>query len=230
MDENSSYHVIVAKYRENVEWTKNIPKENLFIYDKSGEIESKYIKLENIGRESHTYFTHVIEHYDKLPDYLIFLQGNPFQHLYYDHHGVDPSTIHLKIKEYVDRKITNILEFCGAEHPEPLHLMSDCKMGDYIDLFFSIPLPEYVKFSPGCQYIVPKNLILKNSLDFYKNVLNMLINGKCSTATGMECNSVDCEMHPWTFERLFPYFFKEKVKEQFQKPYIELKDSLNTIS
>jgi hypothetical protein len=29
-----SYHIVVAKYKEDMKWTKNIPSENLYIYDR----------------------------------------------------------------------------------------------------------------------------------------------------------------------------------------------------
>jgi hypothetical protein len=37
--------------------------------------------LPNVGRESHTYLSHVIAEYNSLPDRMIFVQGNPFDHI-----------------------------------------------------------------------------------------------------------------------------------------------------
>ena len=75
----SDVHVIVAKYKENISWINEIPFKT-FIYDKSGETPSEYIPLPNIGREAETYIRHIIEHYEHLPMYCVFLQGDPFSH------------------------------------------------------------------------------------------------------------------------------------------------------
>ena len=53
------YQVVVAKYDEDIRWTKKYL--NVKVYDKSkGD-------LPNIGRESHTYLTYIIDNYHKLP-------------------------------------------------------------------------------------------------------------------------------------------------------------------
>ena len=69
--------IVVARYNENIEWTKQLP--NVRIYNKGSPIPYA-ITLPNVGREGHTYYTHLVENYDNLPDYTIFLQGNPFDH------------------------------------------------------------------------------------------------------------------------------------------------------
>ena len=38
------------------------------------------IILPNKGREGHTYFKHIVDNYYNLTDFIIFLQGNPFDH------------------------------------------------------------------------------------------------------------------------------------------------------
>ena len=38
------------------------------------------VLLPNVGREGHTCYKHICDNYDKLTDYIIFLQGNPFNH------------------------------------------------------------------------------------------------------------------------------------------------------
>ncbi len=32
------------------------------------------------GRETHTYLTYILEHYDNLPEWVVFTQGVPAQH------------------------------------------------------------------------------------------------------------------------------------------------------
>lgn len=75
------FKLIVARYNENINWTKTI--QNCLIYNKGKEdiVSNHTIKLlENIGREGETYLNHIINNYDNLDDYTIFCQGDPFEH------------------------------------------------------------------------------------------------------------------------------------------------------
>jgi hypothetical protein len=52
------------------------------VYNKGGdrvETMDKHscLDLDNIGRESHTYLTYIIDNYDTLPDVVFFTQGSP---------------------------------------------------------------------------------------------------------------------------------------------------------
>lgn len=82
-----TYSIVVAKYKENVDWLGNyIDKYPIFLYDKGGEKYNynnslKVEYLENIGRESHTYLHHIIKNYDNLTDYVIFTQGKYRDHI-----------------------------------------------------------------------------------------------------------------------------------------------------
>ena len=73
-------HIIVSRYNENVEWTKQFL--NVIIYNKGIPLKDNFneILLNNVGREGHTYYKHIYDNYDNLTDYTIFLQGNPFDH------------------------------------------------------------------------------------------------------------------------------------------------------
>ena len=75
-----TYCIVVARYNENVEWTKQF--KNVIIYNKGNKMteDFKQVFLNNVGREGHTYYKHICDNYDNLEDYTIFLQGNPFDH------------------------------------------------------------------------------------------------------------------------------------------------------
>ena len=51
---------------------------NVFIYNKGEKLDNTIV-LPNIGR-CHTYFKHIVDNYHNLTDFIIFLQGNPFDH------------------------------------------------------------------------------------------------------------------------------------------------------
>lgn len=81
--ESQNKLVVVARYKENLDWVEDIGC-SVVIYNKD-EIEfEKYpnYKVDNIGRESDTFVRSIIDHYHLLNqfDTITFLQGNPFDH------------------------------------------------------------------------------------------------------------------------------------------------------
>jgi Protein of unknown function (DUF3431) len=67
-----SYHpkdgndIVVAKYKEDISWASG---KNVSVLDKTNGT------IRNIGRESHTYLTYIIENYENLPEIMFFTQG-----------------------------------------------------------------------------------------------------------------------------------------------------------
>jgi hypothetical protein len=72
--------LVVARYNEDLIWLSKVNNKKITIYNKGNNINYNNIKLPNIGRESHTYLTHIIKNYDNLADITIFTQGDPFFH------------------------------------------------------------------------------------------------------------------------------------------------------
>jgi hypothetical protein len=83
----SQVEVVLAHHSEDLAWLSQIPKDvHLSIYTKGSRIElSKPLvakasvkQLLNVGRESHTYLSHIVENYERLADWTVFTQaGEP---------------------------------------------------------------------------------------------------------------------------------------------------------
>lgn len=75
------YDIVVAKYNEDTNWIDTIDKTkyNVYVYDKNNGINKHndihFKHLPNIGKESHTHITHIIENYDNLAEYTLFTQA-----------------------------------------------------------------------------------------------------------------------------------------------------------
>lgn len=76
--------IIVARYNEDLKWTLEEPFNNFqyIVYNK-GENEDfektfvkQVIKINNVGRNDHTYLYHIVNNYEKLNDIIIFLPGS----------------------------------------------------------------------------------------------------------------------------------------------------------
>ena len=71
--------VVVARYKEDISWLKEI-NHKIIVYNKGPDCNFPCISLPNIGREAQTYLFHIIENYNKLPEWTILCQGHPFDH------------------------------------------------------------------------------------------------------------------------------------------------------
>jgi len=170
--------IVVARYNENVEWSKQFS--NVIIYNKGTPLKGDYneIFLENVGRESHTYYKHIYDNYENLSDYTIFLQANPFDH--------SPNIIS-DLNKYVNNTELNIdFEFLSKN-------ILDCNLSGcrwhgvqpglpliniYEKIFNEKKEHMAFEFGPGAQFIVSKKKILQKPKKFYLKIIKMLENSK----------------------------------------------------
>lgn len=194
--------IVIARYNENLEWTKQFP--NVIIYNKGKKLDGEYneIFLDNVGKEGHTYYKHICDNYDNLSDYTIFLQGNPFDHspniiavlhklinenlfcntyqIYKYFNEKDYSIFHNNNYE----KHLNQLEFDFLS--KDLHFTTinldksriyNCdKLDDTFKNIFNVECnhDDVLEFGAGAQFIVSKNKILSKPKEFYENIVKIL--------------------------------------------------------
>lgn len=74
---------IISRYKEDISWAKDL-KGDILIYNKSDDFPFDFPKtnVPNVGREAETFVRSVVENYDIIKNYqyVIFLQGFPFDH------------------------------------------------------------------------------------------------------------------------------------------------------
>ena len=70
--------LVVARYNEDIKWLNEV-KIPCVVYDK-GEPSENGVSLENVGFDTDTHLTFIIENYEKLPWRVFFTQGDPFYH------------------------------------------------------------------------------------------------------------------------------------------------------
>jgi hypothetical protein len=84
---SKTLEIVVARFNEDISWLKEIPTSfytKVTIYNKGDTAIECPVnnctvhQLPNLGRESHSYFHHVIQNYDNLADITLFLQGSVF--------------------------------------------------------------------------------------------------------------------------------------------------------
>ena len=168
-----SFSIVVARYNENVEWTKQFS--NVIIYNKGTLLSDEFnqILLSNVGREGHTYYKYIYDNYDNLDHYTVFLQGNPFDH--------SPNLI-MNLNNYINTKDINIdFEFLSETVIESN--VSNCPhhpglpLKDTYEKIFD-KRKEHMELTFGCgaQFIVSRKLILNKPKDFYLKIVEILQN------------------------------------------------------
>jgi hypothetical protein len=169
-----TFCIIVARYNEDIEWTKQFP--NVIVYNKGNKLDDDYnaIVLPNVGREGHTYYKYICDNYENLADHTIFLQGTPFDHspniihnLTYLINNTDFSIDFLFLSEDIhhsslDVQCENYYVVCNNIHKT------------WERVFGLKPVNQECIFGAGAQFIVSKKNILKKPKEFYENIVKML--------------------------------------------------------
>jgi len=171
-----SFNIVVARYRENILWTKQFT--NVIIYNKGDSLrdECEEVLLNNVGREGHTYYRYICDNYENLADYTIFLQGNPFDH--------SPNIVQ-NINKYINNGELNIdfdflsetileCNLSGCRHHPGIPLIST-----YEKIFNDKKEDMKFTFGAGAQFIVSKKQILKKPKTFYLKIVELLQNEVC---------------------------------------------------
>lgn len=170
MEPITQIQIVVARYKEDIEWTKKFP--NVIIYNKGEPLgEPNEVSLPNVGREGHTYYHYICEHYDNLMDYTIFLQGHPFDHSPY-------------IIEHIERNLQLFDKNHDFEHLCAKQFYC-CLAGCFYHP--NLPLKETYErmfgekkdelgfmFGAGAQFMVSKKRILQRPKSFYENIVKIL--------------------------------------------------------
>lgn len=183
-----SYKIIVARYNEDIEWLKN-EMSNCIIYNKGQQLNiENEVLLNNVGRESDTYLNYIIQNYNNLPDVVVFTQAKIS-----DHRGSNNINylLNLKNEAFIHSKSQDYLVYrdktgqqCwnsdwNFENGEYYlkHCYKDNKPILFIDWFkrhIQNEYPNPIKIYANGLFAVSKELILKHSIDYYKNLILQL--------------------------------------------------------
>jgi hypothetical protein len=183
--------LVIARYNEDLNWVNYVSNLNIYIYNKGEKLVTnhKVIELENIGRESHTYISHILRNYGKLND-TIFSQGNPFTYTKdfiikcYDYKG-----------GYVEFN-SPMVQRTDDVYPEWQGKGIDFRY--YYKLLFGKDYEfDTIEFNPEAIFGVSKEILESIPFQFYLKIKDLLIK----------------DPHfAWTMERLWRFIFKVKYE------------------
>lgn len=167
--------IIIARYKEDISWIKDIKKElkDIVVYNKGTSLNiDNEIMMENVGKEGHTFYKYIYDHYDELDDYIMFLQGNPFDHL--------PNAINV-INQFIENEYKLKSSFCALSSRILRCNLIDCQYHKNLPLYqtYQYLFGEsrndlHYLFGAGGQFIVHKIEILRHPKEFYLKIVNLL--------------------------------------------------------
>ena len=180
--------VVVAHYKENLDWIKNLKYDYVIISKEKYEPE----QIPNKGNEASSYLEYIIKNYDNLDEYTIFIHGH--RSAWHHTENIDEKINRLTFeKQYFninDNQLSGIGRGEGSYEKTELIYESLRKILN-MDIII-----DKIYMRGSAQFYVYKNCILQHSKDTYIKLYNYL----------METN----ETSAWTgraFEYIWHYIF-----------------------
>lgn len=96
------YQIVVARFCENLDWLAPL-MHRAYVYNKGIPNDKATVQLPNIGREAHTYLTHIVSFYDTLAPVTVFIQGAIADHA--------SSIKHMTPLAFIETAVTEAAEF-----------------------------------------------------------------------------------------------------------------------
>jgi hypothetical protein len=166
--------VVVAHYNENLDWLKNIQtKHKVFIYSKTNQ-NYNFIPL-NKGQEATCYLKYIIDNYNNLYDRNLFLHGHENSNHQDNCSWFIVNNLNWLLSEYFS--VTRRDWYFTEGINENFHIDTFNMLKKYwSEVFQNILLfPKTFHHYSCAQFQVSKQLILQNSLNFYKSLYNWLM-------------------------------------------------------
>jgi len=204
--------LVISRFNEDVSWINDYTS-NYIIYNKGEKLPKPYKQklLPNFGANQYDIFNYIYTNYEKLPDLIAFMQGNPFDHclperfnqlIYNELHTPlfgDSSYPHGEYHEtnnnwYIDAG------FNGNKPPSKFS-----SFDEYMNHMFEDYTPlDTLHFPPGSQLIVEKERCLFYSKEFWKKLMDVICHEEGMNG-GREAHIV---------ERSIQLIFENKYKEK----------------
>ncbi|WP_320171585.1 DUF3431 domain-containing protein [Maridesulfovibrio sp.] len=200
---------VIARYSEELSWLEALDCPST-VYNKGESPVEGAVVLPNVGRESHTYLTHIVRNYPDFPEFLVFLQGAPFIHM---EEGADCAKLNSLIADCIDRNVPFkgfawfrlVCDRLGRPHQmaDPANKGKwagwgrDIPVGDtYEKLFERTPPEKFIASAATGLFMVRRDRILVRSKNFYEKALGVI-----------ESDPGDARNTGHAFERLWQVVF-----------------------
>lgn len=201
--------IVISKYKEDIDWIKKCIENGVqfTIYDKSDTPMPGSLTLKNVGREAETLLHHIFNNYESLPDFLVFLQGDP--------RGTPPMYQYedaVRIVTQVYKKQTSIKFseiLTGRFYVDPNHIWTKKAKSLCHALFGSTNINYWT--SSGAQYILPRENILARPKRLYELLLSRVHDFGHNSFDAND-PSMNLGIDAWTLEAVWGAIFNPEIE------------------
>ena len=174
------HEIVIARHHEDVAWASNLPA---VVYNKGDAVRTPLEQrcLPNVGREAHTYLTHIIQSWDDLASITLFTQAGV-----HDHIGPTTSLDQFFHPSY-DIVVPKLVRWRGWDNDgrlchigvwqEKLNagrlLAARLSFTDWFRIYLGTDVNSLgsIVFSPGAIMAVRRECIRLRSREFYRRLL-----------------------------------------------------------
>lgn len=178
---------VITRYEENIDWIKEYTS-GCLVYNKGNTslICNNWIYAENLGGNQRDIARFSFEYYDQLPELVLFCQGYIWDHCKQEvfselikNNSFTPLESYKNIQVNSYCRITDGYEEINNSWYVQAHNTSFGKTCPYSSFdefmnkyFINYTHLDWIRFSPGSNYIVPKENILKYSKKFWLSLMH----------------------------------------------------------
>ena len=192
----------MSRYQEDVSWLSNYANDS-FIYNKGVDDLKGYNskQVENIGGNQYDICRYIYDNYSDLPKTIAFVQGNPYDHCAKEkfdkiitENWFSALESYEQLKENSAHKKCTSIDFGYMEINNSWYIRAHnqhlLKMGfkvncpynsfdDFMNTFFDGYMHiDWLRFSPGSQYLVEKERCLRYPRSFWGNLMSIFPSDK----------------------------------------------------
>jgi len=142
--------IVIAKYKEDISWVRELDGWNVHIIDKHNNTPDE------VGNEANTYFLFIVNNYNSLSGTYVFCQGHPFDHhpdfLDNINHSITGRAYPRNNRTDPSRKVIELQQYCDV---------------------LGLIIPNEFTFYNGAQFKTTAESIKKHPLSFYETCLEL---------------------------------------------------------
>ena len=216
-DKQHAKELVIATYNRTYDWIDQVNSDvsvKVYTKDLNTLSTNEIVIPNNVGRDVHTFFYHIVNQYDNLADVTFFSQDFGLEHVenYPEIINGDQAVWNAEAKQHFEEYWAyqkgpyEGWQWWNAQHFGGQVLRCDATglpnhpnlpLKETWDKLFTTQFPEFIEFVPGGHFSITKSQIHIRSKAFYQEVLRIL-----------ETEYIA----PWVFERLEPYIFNSTIK------------------
>lgn len=170
---------IISRYNHNIDWITDYT-DDIVLYDRSEVPAHNSIVVPNIGTDIYDKFTYIVENYDNLPDVAVYTKANLFKYISkeeFDKVKNNTTFTPLLTRHHVTNFPVSFYSEDGMynEINNRWYLFSHpARRADELFELLGLTHAQYLKFAPGSNYILTKEVIHKHPREFYDTLRSYL--------------------------------------------------------